>query len=144
MQRLFGKCLIDVPGKPFHTILIDEILTPFHIFQYFSICLLIKENFYSYAIVIAVITFFSILMEITENIRNHQELRDVASYKCLIVVIRENKEQVIQSDELVPGDLVIIPQNCILPCDMVLMSGQCVVNESILTGESFPVIKTPI
>jgi magnesium-transporting ATPase (P-type) len=48
-------------------------------------------------------------MEIAENIRNHQELRDVASYKCLIVVIRENKEQVIQSDELVPGDLVIIP-----------------------------------
>jgi len=27
---------------------------------------------------------------------------------------------------------------------MVLMSGQCVVNESILTGESFPVIKTPL
>lgn len=70
-QDLFGKCLIDVPCKPFYTILIDEILTPFHIFQYFSICLLIKENFYSYAIVIAVITFFSIFMEIAENIRNH-------------------------------------------------------------------------
>ena len=24
------------------------------------------------------------------------------------------------------------------------MSGQCVINESILTGESFPVIKTPL
>lgn len=60
------------------------------------------------------------------------------------MVVRQNKEILIQSDELVPGDLVIIPQNCILPCDMVLMSGQCVVNESILTGESFPVIKTPI
>lgn len=60
------------------------------------------------------------------------------------MVVRQNKEILIQSDELVPGDLVIIPQNCTLPCDMVLMSGQCVVNESILTGESFPVIKTPI
>ena len=60
------------------------------------------------------------------------------------MVVRQNKEILIQSDELVPGDLVIIPQICTLPCDMVLMSGQCVVNESILTGESFPVIKTPI
>ena len=39
---------------------------------------------------------------------------------------------------------MIIPQNCSLPCDIVLISGQCVVNESMLTGESFPVIKTPI
>ena len=106
--------------------------------------MLIKENFYSYAFVIALITFTSIFLEVTSSLNNYQELKDVASYKCLIVVVRENKEQIISSDELVPGDLVIIPQNCTLPCDIVLMSGQCVVNESILTGESFPVIKTTL
>jgi len=91
-----------------------------------------------------VITFSSILIEIYENIHNYEELRARASYKCLIMVIRENKELLISSDQLVPGDLVVIPSNCTLPCDIVLISGQCVVNESILTGESFPVIKTPI
>lgn len=106
-----------------YNIVVDESLTPFHIFQYFSICLLVKENFYSYAIVIAIITFSSIFLEVTSSMNNYQELKDVASYKCLIVVIRENKEQIISSDELVPGDLVIIPQNCTLPCDMVLLSG---------------------
>ena len=97
-QKLFGSCLIDVPDRPVYTILIDEILTPFHLFQYLSIWLLVKEDFLSYAIVIAVITFSSILIEISENISNHQELKMRAIYKCLIVVIRENREQLISSD----------------------------------------------
>ena len=54
-----------------YTILIDEILTPFHLFQYLSIWLLVKEDFMSYAIVIAVITFSSVLIEIYENIESY-------------------------------------------------------------------------
>ena len=70
-QKLFGKCLIDVPSRPLYTILIDEILTPFHLFQYLSIWLLLKEDFASYAMVFAVITFGSVLIEIYENIQNY-------------------------------------------------------------------------
>ena len=47
----------------------------------------------------------------------------------------------ILSDELYPGDIVLIKKNAkdkksIVPCDLLLISGSAVVNESILTGES--------
>ena len=42
---------------------------------------------------------------------------------------------------MVPGDVIVVPSNSTMPCDMVLLSGQCVVNESMLTGESVPVVK---
>lgn len=43
-------------------------------------------------------------------------------------------EEVLSTD-LVPGDVMVIPSNgTIMPCDAVLISGTCIVNESMLTG----------
>ena len=50
----------------------------------------------------------------------------------------------IESSDLVIGDLIEIPQQSILPCDIILLNGSCIVNESILTGESIPIIKNQL
>ena len=50
----------------------------------------------------------------------------------------------IDSKELVPGDVIILPQNSNLPCDLILLTGTAIVNEAMLTGESIPVLKTSI
>lgn len=48
------------------------------------------------------------------------------------------------TDYLVPGDIIIIPiDGCVMSCDAILLSGSCIVNESMLTGESIPIQKTP-
>lgn len=46
---------------------------------------------------------------------------------------------------LVPGDVIEIPSNgCVMQCDIVLLSGNCIMDESMLTGECVPVTKTPL
>ena len=50
----------------------------------------------------------------------------------------------IDSDGLVPEDLVEIEEIDRLPCDFILLSGTCIINESMLTGESIPVIKNAL
>jgi len=50
----------------------------------------------------------------------------------------------IDSDEIVPGDIVKIYTNSLIPADIVLMNGKCIVNEAMLSGESVPLIKENI
>ncbi|XP_076134721.1 polyamine-transporting ATPase 13A3 isoform X1 [Alosa pseudoharengus] len=69
----------------------------------------------------------------------------VAAHSIVRVsIIRANNEiEEAMSTDLVPGDVMVIPSNgTIMPCDAVLISGTCIVNESMLTGESVPVTKT--
>jgi cation-transporting ATPase 13A3/4/5 len=42
---------------------------------------------------------------------------------------------------LVPGDVIIIPPHgCVMACDAVLLAGNCIVNESMLTGKIISVV----
>jgi P-type E1-E2 ATPase len=62
-----------------------------------------------------------------------------------IEVNEHRLSQEIDSINLVPGDVIEIPANgCLMSCDAVLVSGTCIVNESMLTGESVPVTKTAL
>jgi len=63
-------------------------------------------------------------------------------------VHRSGKWQQIMSDEIYPGDVILVsrdkgkPRNPNIkkkqnvPCDLLILSGSAVVNEAILTGES--------
>ena len=51
----------------------------------------------------------------------------------------------ISSNNLVPGDILLIPnEGFAMPCDGILLNGRCVVSESLLTGESTTVLKRAI
>jgi cation-transporting ATPase 13A3/4/5 len=44
----------------------------------------------------------------------------------------------------VPEDIVEIDEMERIPCDLILITGSCIVNESMLTGESVPMIKSAL
>lgn len=58
-------------------------------------------------------------------------------------VIRDGKEQEIESTMLVPGDIVVVEDGAKIPADAVILrTKHFELNESVLTGESMPVAKT--
>jgi len=44
----------------------------------------------------------------------------------------------------VPGDIIVIENKSMIPCDCILLSGELMMNEASLTGESIPVPKYPL
>lgn len=58
------------------------------------------------------------------------------------VVIREGKTIEVSVDEVTENDIVAVKQGSTMPVDGVIVKGSCIVDESIITGESMPVEKT--
>jgi len=59
-------------------------------------------------------------------------------------VLRDGRQTEIAVDELVPGDVVLLSAGSSIPADCLLLAAQDLfVDESALTGESFPVAKMP-
>lgn len=60
-----------------------------------------------------------------------------------VIVVRSGKEKVIDSVDLVPGDVMILSEGEKVPADAVMLKqNDFTVNESIITGESLPVEKS--
>ncbi len=71
-----------------------------------------------------------------------EKLRQQVSHKAR--VLRDSQEQMVLSEELVPGDVVILSAGSLIPADGILLEAKdFFVNQSVLTGETFPVEKIP-
>ena len=142
---LFGKNLIDVPIKNIVTLALDEVLHPFYIFQIISVIIWMADEYWSYATCIIVAAIVSIIISLIETRRNMKKLRDMAHFTCDLVRITPGcVSERVSSEQLVPGDVIELEDGILLPCDVLLLSGQCILNEAMLTGESIPVVKTPL
>jgi len=154
-KQIFGPNVSQVKQKSTLSFLLDEVLHPFYIFQVFSIILWCCEDYYYYAFCIFLMSVWSTLSTLKSSKKNLKKISEMSKFTCPVVVYRKDgqgeKDQDypyknIDSSELVPGDVMVILPNELhtLPCDAILLKGNCIVNESMLTGESMPVNKIPI
>ncbi|EFN68541.1 Probable cation-transporting ATPase 13A3 [Camponotus floridanus] len=147
-RNVYGNNEIVIPVKSIFTLLCLEVLNPFYVFQLFSFCLWIADDYYYYAMVILAMSSAGIMMAVFQTRRNQQNLRSTVHSSDVATVMRDRttgQTAVVPAERLVPGDLLIIPSHgCLMPCDAVLLTGNCILNESMLTGESVPVTKTPV
>uniref|UniRef100_A0A8C7UX09 Cation-transporting ATPase n=1 Tax=Oncorhynchus mykiss TaxID=8022 RepID=A0A8C7UX09_ONCMY len=133
-RRLFfevNEIAVKVPSV--FKLLIKEVLNPFYIFQLFSVILWSIEQYYYYAAAIVFMSVISIATSLYTVKKQYIMLHDMVATHSVVRVSVYVEEAM--STELVPGDVIVIPSNgMIMPCDAVLIHGNCIVNESMLTG----------
>jgi Mg2+-importing ATPase len=97
------------------------------------------------AVIILLIVLGSALLSFFQefNANNAAEkLQDQVSLKS--EVLRDGKPVSIPTEEVVPGDLVLLSAGSLIPADgVVLEAKDFFVNQAVLTGETFPVEKQP-
>jgi cation-transporting ATPase 13A2 len=149
-KEIFGICDLDIEVDGVFQLFVREVTNPFYIFQLYSVTLWFYNQYTNYAIVIVITTFVSLFISIYETRSNLLNIKNMAKYSCDVTVFRKNnrgevEQHRINSRELVPGDVIQIPEDGLaFPCDLILMSGTVIVNEVMLTGESTPIIKTGV
>uniref|UniRef100_A0A0N5AX84 Cation-transporting ATPase n=1 Tax=Syphacia muris TaxID=451379 RepID=A0A0N5AX84_9BILA len=143
---VYGKNLINVKLKPILVLLFKEVISPFYIFQIFSVSVWYSDEYELYASIIVLMSVLSISMDVYQTRKQEHDLRSMVHSTAVVEVVRNKGEiQSVDSEELVPGDVIIIPRHgCIMQCDAVLLNGTVIVNESMLTGESVPVTKVAL
>ncbi|XP_039329582.1 polyamine-transporting ATPase 13A2 isoform X1 [Saimiri boliviensis] len=145
-KAIYGPNVISIPVKSYPQLLVDEALNPYYGFQAFSIALWLADHYYWYALCIFLISAISICLSLYKTRKQSQTLRDMVKLSMQVCVCRPGgEEEWVDSSELVPGDCLVLPQEGgLMPCDAALVTGECMVNESSLTGESVPVLKTAL
>ncbi|SZF04185.1 unnamed protein product [Blumeria hordei] len=145
-ELVFGKNLIDIKNKPLMQLLIDEVFHPFYIFQVASLILWSLDQYFYYAACIFLISVISIVTAVFETrSQSMKRLSEITKLECDVRVLRNSFWRYVEASDLVPGDIFEVTDPALkqFPCDSILLSGDCVVNESMLTGESVPVSKIP-
>ncbi|KYQ92744.1 putative cation-transporting ATPase [Tieghemostelium lacteum] len=144
IKMKYGQNQFDVPIPAFLTLYKEQAIAPFFVFQVFCVLLWCLEDYIIYCLFTLFLLLIFEATIVKSRLKNLQTLREMSSKPSfLIYVYRQYSWKQINSTELLPGDIVSIGRSQneasnIVPCDLLLLSGGCVVNEAMLTGESTP------
>ncbi|RMX78290.1 hypothetical protein D0869_09206 [Hortaea werneckii] len=147
LQHHYGMNIFDIPVPTFTELFKEHAVAPFFVFQVFCVGLWMLDEYWYYSLFTL---FMLVVFESTvvwQRQRTLKEFRGMSIKPYDVYVYREGKWTEIQSDALLPGDLVSVgrtKEDSGVACDMLLVEGSAIVNEAMLSGESTPVLKDSI
>lgn len=146
-QDHYGDNTFDIPVPTFTELFKEHAVAPFFIFQLFCVGLWLLDDYWYYSLFTL---FMLVVFESTvvwQRQRTMTEFRGMGIKPYAIWVHRSKGWEEIQSDKLLPGDLVSLgrtKEDSGVACDMLLVEGTAILNEAMLSGESTPVLKDSV
>lgn len=146
LKEIHGKNEFEIPQPTFLELFKEHAIAPFFVFQVFCVSLWFMDDqwYYSlFSLFMFIIFEVSAVLQRKSTISEFQSL-SLSSYK--IYVYRDFKWKSVDTKDLLPNDVISISsqKDYIVPCDCLLIDGSVIVDESMLSGESTPLLKESI
>ncbi|KAF4595074.1 cation-transporting ATPase 4 [Ophiocordyceps camponoti-floridani] len=147
IEQHYGKNTFDIPVPTFTELFKEHAVAPFFVFQVFCVGLWLLDEYWYYSLftLFMLVAFESTV--VWQRQRTLNEFRGMSIKPYDIWVFRLGKWTEVQTDSLLPGDLVSVgrtKEDSGIACDMLLVEGTAIVNEAMLSGESTPLLKDSI
>ncbi|KAG6332982.1 hypothetical protein ID866_6110 [Astraeus odoratus] len=147
LMSLYGKNEFNIPIPSFSELFGEHATAPFFVFQIFCVALWCLDEYWYYSLFTL---FMLVVFECTvvwQRLKTLTEFRTMSVTPYPIQCLRDSKWVTVQTDELLPGDVVSVARlqsETVVPADILLVHGTCIVNEAMLSGESTPLLKESI
>jgi Cu+-exporting ATPase len=110
----------------------------------FGIILTHEFMFYDTAIMLASFLMLGRYLEARAKGRTSEAIRKLAGLRAkTATIIREGREEEIPVEDVVVGDIVVVKPGSKVPIDGEVVGGASYVDESMITGEPVPPLKSP-
>lgn len=142
--KQFGENRIRSRETTWQDILIRQLKSPFVYLLLVAFVLSVILGQHIDAGMILLFVVINTILGFYQEYRSEQTVKLLRKYLVSkIHVIRGGKEENIETEKLVPGDVVVLEPGDIIPADVrILEAYNFTVDESVLTGESQPVVKS--
>ncbi|KAJ3367754.1 hypothetical protein GGF31_007101 [Allomyces arbusculus] len=137
---LVGRNEIDIPARSFWDLWTEEMGGWFYLYQGSCLWVWYWFAYWQMGVVLTIVILIASLIKTRVRYISHKRIRMLATMSTTVKVMRNGAWAIVDSGDLVPGDLVaLVPGK--VAVDLVLCQGQAVLDESSLTGESRPIRK---
>lgn len=135
LRVTLGENAVKIPFNSIFKKLREFAYTPMIGFEIMAIGLLYYNQFYVYGALLTLAIGGYLAIEIERRSRLEKILSDSVDFNGKVMVVRKtpdgiDKKNIIDSSDLVIGDLIEVTNNLTVPADLILVSGSCVVRET--------------
>lgn len=142
-QAAYGKNILRMKEIPLWRKLLEPFMDIFMIILIVALGLSLVQGDWIEVIAITVIIAVDAIIYYIQRFSTDRILKSLkASTKQTVIVLRAGSEVAVGSEELVPGDIVILREGDRIPADgRIIAESGLLSDESMLTGESEPIAK---
>jgi Ca2+-transporting ATPase len=144
LRQQYGENIFHAePSRRFISIIWDILKEPMFILLIIACSLYFVLGELAEGVMMLIAMILVAAVSIYQEVKSSNALNALQQFtQPKITVVRDGSEMIIDTQELVPGDFMLLEEGMNVPADAIIVQGNdLTINESVITGESLPLDK---